>query len=264
MDRRAGVGATVASAVIFSILLASSLSVYLAAQEDNRLHLTSNAADAIADDSVAFEGAGGTNVLLREQTLLESNVFDCRSAVATVSQDISDLKDVQASANLTLVTTASPALHGPASDNLSMLSPFSGYLEGFVNTALHDRLKGAAATLGVSYAKNETHYVHLPLRLGDMVSDCDQALSDAEGVVSNTTLSECTSSAVYPVIAAAVGLSGSEAAGSGFQFGVHSVIIRTEPCSIDITVGVSQAGVAGPGGNFSVELLGEELAAFES
>lgn len=253
-----------ASAVIFSILLASSLSVYFAAQEDNRLHLASSAADAIADDSVAFEGAAGTNVLLREQALLESSHLDCGSASATVSREISRLKEVQASANLTVVATAVSASHGPPSDNLSMLAPFGGYVEGFVDTALHYEAKGAATALGISYARNETHYVHLPVRLGIMASDCNQALSDVEWSVSTSTLSECTSSAVYPVIGGAVAASLSKATVSGFQLAVRSDIVGTAPCSVDVIAEVRQVGAAGPAGNFSVELHGEELAIFRS
>ena len=253
-----------ASAVIFSVLLASGLSVYHAAQENDWLHLTSNAADAIADDGIAFEGAAGTNILLREQALLESSLFDCGSASATVSGEIEGLADTQASANLTVVTAAGPASQGPASDNLSMLAPFGGYFYGLVDTVLHEELKGAASPLGVSYAKNETHYVHLPVRMGEMASDCDQALSDIEDAVSNTSLPECTASAVNSVIAKAEGGSSSRAAGSGFQLAVDSALVGAAPCSVDVRVEVSQVGVVGPAGSFSVALRGEEIAVFES
>ena len=263
MANRAGVGATLASAVIFSVLLASNLSVYCAAQENSRLHLVSNAEDAIADDGVASEGAAGTNILLREQALFESNVFECESATAAVSWEISKLTDVQESASLTVVTAASPVSWGPASDNLSMLAPFGGYIKGLVNTGLHEVMKAAEAPLGVSYERNETHYVHLPVRLEDMASDCDRTLSAVEGAVSITTPPECTPSVVYPIIAEAAGALSSRATGSGFRLSVHPAIVDTAPCTADVVVEVSQTNVVGPAGNFSVELLEEGAAVFE-
>jgi hypothetical protein len=264
MGKRAAVGATVASTVIFSVLLASSLSVYYAANENYRLHEVSNAADAIADGSVAFEGAGGASVLLREQALLSAHVLDCTSAFATLSRDIGGLTDTQASANLTVVTTASLTSQGQASDNLSMLAPFGGYVGGVVDTTLHEDMRGASASLGVSFAKNETHYVHLGVKLGEMASDCNSALSDIEAAVSATMSPECTTSAVSSVIADAVKESSSQAASSGLRLAFRSVLVGTAPCSVDVTVEVSQARIVGPAGNFNVELRGGTLAVFGS
>jgi len=264
MGKRTAVGATVASAVIFSVLLASSLSVYCATQEGHRLHLVSNAADAIADAALAIEGAGATNALLKEQALLGSQVLDCGSASATLSEEISGLGETQTSSNLTVVATASLASQGPASDNLTMLAPFGGYVEGAVNTALYEQMRGATAQLGVYFAKNESHYVHLPVRMVDMASDCSLALSEAEEAISTTVAPECTPSAVSSIIDEAVGESSSEASSSGLRLAVYSHLNGTAPCSVDVTVEVSQPSVAGPGGNFSVELRGEETAVFGS
>jgi len=263
MAKRAGVGATIAAAVIFSIVLASNFAVYYAAQEDARLHSTSNAADALADEGAVFEGAGAANILLREQAFLESNILDCGSAVALVSAAISTLKDVQTSANLTVVTSATPALRGPSADNLSMLAPFGGYVMGSLDTALHEEAKGGESTLGVSYFRNETHYVNLPARIEDMAGDCDQTLSDVRGVVSSTVESNCTASVFIPLIAAAAIPPSAEAVASGFRFAMESTIVGVAPCTVEVTVTVSQAKVMGLAGNFSVELRGEELVAFE-
>jgi len=263
MAKRAGIGATVAAAVIFSIVLASSFTVYHAAQEDARLHSISNAADALADEGAAFEGAGGANILMKEQAFLESSILDCTSAPSTVSGEISSLTDVQRSANLTVVTSASPTLRGPVADNLSMLAPFGGYVRGFLDTALHEESKGSESALGVSYVRNETHYVNLPVRIGDMAADCEQALSEIEGVVSSTTLTNCTAPTVFPLIDAAAGGPNTKAMASGFIFAVDSKIVGVAPCSVKVTVTASEANVMGPEGAFTVELQDEALVDFE-
>jgi hypothetical protein len=263
MAKRAGIGATVAAAVIFAIVLASSFAVYHAAQDDARLHSTSNAADTLADESAAFDGAGGVNILLKEQAFLESSILDCGSASGAVSIEISSLTDIQTSANLTVVTLAGPTLRGPAADNLSLLAPFGGYAQGFLDTVLHEESKGSESALGVSYLRDETHYANLPVRIGDMAGDCEQALSDIEAVASSTILTNCTASIVLPLIDAAAGGLNTKATASGFNFAVDSTIVGVAPCSVKVTVTVSQANVMGPAGAFRVELQDDALVDFE-
>jgi hypothetical protein len=263
MAKRAGVGATVAAAVIFSIVLASSYTVYYSAREDARLHSVSNGADALADEDVVFEGAGAANILLKEQAFLESNILECGSAVAASSAAIGRLTDIQTSANLTVLTSATPALQGPASDNLSMLAPFGGFVAGFLDTALHEVAKGDDSALGVSFSRNETHYVHLSVRIGAMAGDCDRALSGIRGAVSSTIPRNCTGSVVSPLIAVAATGAASKAMASGFRFAVDSAVVGVAPCTVQVTVTIAQNNVPGLAGDFSVELRQEEVVAFE-
>ena len=263
MVKRSGIGATVAASVIFSILLASNFSVYYASQEDARLHWTSNAEDALADESAAFEGAGGANILLKEQVYLESSILYCGSAPAAVSTEIGSLADMQASENLTVVTTASPTLsHGPAVDNISIFGSFGGYIPGFLDTTLHEEAKGSESGLGVSYVRNETYYANIPVRVGAMAEVCDQAFSDIEEGVSSIR-PNCTLSSVTTLIARVAMVPGTEAKVSGFRFDVVSAIRGVDPCSVAVTVTVIQADVMGPAGAFSVELQREGLVVFE-
>jgi len=262
MAKHSGIGATIAAVVIFSFVLAANFAVYYAAQEDVQLHSTANAADVLADESAAFEGAEGANILLMEQTFLGSHILDCSSASAAVSAEISSLTDVQVSANLKVVTSASPALRGPATDNLSMLAPFGGYVAGFLDTALHDEAEGGESALGVSYVRNDTHFVNLPVRIGDMAGDCDQALSDIKDVVSSTVPPNCTASFVSPLITAASTAQGTRAIASGFFFGAKSALVGAAPCSVEVTVSVGQARVMGPAGDFSVVMQQEGLFVF--
>ena len=263
MVKRAGIGATVAAAVIFSIVLASSFAVYHAAQDDARLHSTANAADALADESAAFEGVGGANILLKEQAFLESSILGCSSAGAVVSAEISSLTDIQTSANLTVVTVATPSLRGPAADNLSMIAPFGGYVTGFLDTTLHEEARGSESVLGVSYVRNETHYANLPVRIRDMAEDCNLALSDIIGTVSSTVPPNCTISVVSSLIAAASVGPSTKAMASGFRFAVDATVADVAPCSVKVTVTVSQANAMGPAGDFSVELQQEAFVDFE-
>jgi len=263
MVERAGIGATVAAAVIFSILLASNFAVYYSAQEDAQLHSTSNAMDALADESAAFEGAGAADILLREQAFLGSKILDCGSAISMVSAEISSLVDVQTSANLTVITSASLAPERPAADNLSMLAPFGGYVAGFLDTVLYQEAKGSENALGVSYVRNESHYVNLPVRIGDMAEDCDLTLSNIESLASSAVPRNCSVSTVSSLVAAAAEGSDMEATASGIHLVAGFTIVGMAQCSVKVTVTVSQDDVMGPGGEFTVKLQGGALVDFE-
>ncbi len=263
MAERAGVGATVASAVVFSILLASSFSVYYAAQENARLHSVANAEDLLADYALAFAGAGATNILLREQAFLSSTVLDCSSAASTVSDQVAGLRDVQSSSNLTVTVIAEPASDGPTADNLSMLAPFGGFVRGFVNAALRVEAMGAVSSMGVSFSRSETHYANLPARIGLMAGDCNSALADISEALSNVPSPNCTESVVSPVVAGAAKGQAQDAAAQGLHFAVESAIAGTAPCSVSVVVTVSQSEIQGPAGNFTARLQGGELVDVE-
>jgi hypothetical protein len=263
MAERAGIGATLAAAVIFSILLASNFSVYYASQENVRLHATFNAEDALSDNGIAMAGAGGTNILLREQAFLESTTLDCSNASASVSSDISGLRDVQESANLTVMTTAGVSLGGPVKDNLTMLAPFGGYAPDFLNTVLHDEIRGGVNSLGVAYAKNETHYSHLPVSMTRMTGICDQATTEIGDVATTITPPNCTASFISSVLEAAVKGPASNARASGLYLSLGFAFLSTTPCSVYVRVSVGQAGIPGPAGEFSVQLQEGEPVEFE-
>ena len=258
MVRRTGVGASVASAVIFAVLLASSFTVYHAAQENVRLHAIANAEDSLADSSAAFAGAGAMNILLKEQAFLQSNEFDCRNASAVVMREVGTLADVQESENLTVVTSASPADGGAATNNLSMLAPFGGYVPGAVDTALHQEESGNVGALEVSYARNETRYVNIPARLGEMAADCAMAASAIAASLSASNPGNCTATAVDSVVSRAAEPAREAAEGTGFGFSVEAWIIGLVPCSVEVVVLLSQPDVLGPAGSFSVRMQ-EEL-----
>jgi hypothetical protein len=262
MDKRAGIGATVGAAVIFSILLASNFSVYYASQENLRLHATFNAEDVLSDSSIALAGAGGTNILLREETFLQSTTLNCSDAYASLSNEVGGLSDLQETANLTVVTTAGVSVGGPAKDNLTMLAPFGGYAPGLLNTVLHNEIRGGESALGVTYAKNETHYAHLPVPIAKMSGICDQATTEIRDLFSAVISPNCTASFVSTVLAAAVKGPASNATASGLYLRLESAVASTTPCSVVVRVSVGQVGIPGPGGEFSAKLQEEEPVEF--
>lgn len=262
MGERDGIGATIASAVIFSVLLVSNFSVYFAAQQDVRLHMVSNAEDALADWSIVLTGAEAANVLLREQAFLMSTELYCGNASAVVYAEIGALDTTQEAANLTATTRAAPSLQGGMADELPMLASFDSFVTGYLDTSLYTEVRGGDASLGVTYALNETYYVNLPLRLGQLVEDCESALSDIVDAAATTVPGNCTASVMTPLVVGAASEAALVAREAGFEFSVEATVADVDPCTAYVTVMLGQANIMGLGGSFNVSMHEVSLARF--
>ncbi len=263
MVRRAGIGATAASAVVFSLILITNTTVFFASQDRARAYASSNVADFFADSSVVLAGTAGTNILVRAQMALSSAPLECEGANALVARLIWGLADVQTSGNLTLSATAALAPAGAEADNLSMLGPFAGFGPASINITFRTTAGGADSALGVSFAKNETHFAHLPLDLEGLVTLCLAAVRGISGALSSQETQNCTGPTVLPLVDVAARPYSAMASEEGFWIGVNSTIASSSPCSVRIEVSVEQEEIEGLAGYFSVRVQEEAIASFE-
>jgi len=262
LAKRSGVGATLAAAVVFSVILASNFAVFYAAQDDARLHALADAADTLADNAAAAEGAEAANILLSEQAFLGSHVFSCSGSSTEVSIEIADLRGTLSSANLEVDAVASTASWGPETDNLSMLVPFQGFHAGSLNTAIHYTISGGVNALAVFYHKNETHYVNLPVGISELAEVCNRSMDDIRGAVSSAQLAICTESAVSSFVAQATAGDSSDAKEMGFDFSVSAAVDNQWSCSFTVRVLIAQDNISGLAGNFSLQMQEGALLVF--
>lgn len=260
MVGRKGIGAAAASALIFSVLLASNFLVFEASQGRSELYLKSDAADSLADRAGALAGAGATDVLLQAQSFLGSSPLGCSSALAAAGSEIGGIGDLQRSGELT-VDVSARLVQVSSPDNLSMVAPFEGGSTGEVDISLKVSMSANESAAGVSLNKVEVHVVHLPVRLEKLRDDCLAAVGWISQAISAT--SNCTEqSAARSLESAAMGAA-LTAHGDGFAFGLSYTVVDGATCGVDYTVSVAQEGVQGPGGAFSVRLQESGSSAFE-
>ena len=96
----------------------------------------------------------------------------------------------------------------------------------------------------------------LPVRLESLSRDCTGALSEMEAVLKASSVANCTSSDVSPLVASAARGPESAASLDGFDLGVTYMITGQSPCSVSLGVTIVQGDIQGPAGDFSVELRG--------
>ncbi len=262
MVNRRGIGATSASAVIFSILLISNLALYVASQSRESLYTQADAEDVLGDGAVALAGAGAANILIVAQALLASGTFGCANAMMTVAGEVDGLTDVQRSGDLTVTTSAKLAQGDTAADNLSMLEPFNGSVAGVVNVALSVFASAGESVTRVSFTKTETHLVHLPFRIQRASDDCTRAIQNVASSIQGIVPTNCTTPAIDKLMGNSIRTPASTAASDGFELSLQYSITENVPCSVSYKVSIEQSGIQGPVGEFSVRMQGEGSAAF--
>ena len=259
---RPGIGATTASAVIFSVLLISNLVVFVAAQGRESHYDQADVEDSLADEASVLMGAGATNILLRSAALLSSQVFSCQTAYADASRGAEGLTDAQSHGGLDERTTVVATVGIPSSDNLTMAAPFNGSLAGEFDLSLEITVSGGPTPDGVAFNRTEGHLVHLPVRLRSMASDCGLALAALSAAVAKDNGTDCTSEAVGPTVQGAIGGAEARASGDGFASTVDYTVAAGAACTVSFVVSVVQSGIDGPGGDFTVRLRGEGGSSF--
>jgi hypothetical protein len=260
---RPGIGATAASAAIFSILLISNLALFVSSEGRAKLYSKSDAVDSISDNAMVLAGTGGIVLLDKLQSSLGSRVFTCSSAGSEVVGIIGSLSTAQRTRNLSSYVTAAVAKDATSSDGILMMAPFDGSVVGALDISLRILVAGGYAPLGVSYDRTETHLVHLPVRLGSGIALCEGAIRTIGGLLSASIPSNCTTAAIGPIMGAARRGPAYSAALAGFSFGLAYEVHAEKHCSVDYTVSIEQNGISGPAGPFSVRLQEESSISFQ-
>ena len=262
MVARLGVGATGAAAIIFSVLLISSLLVFAASQERERLYQAADSEDALADYTSALMGAGGVDLLIEAEGPLASNVLPCPGAQGVAAGMVSTLSVLQQAGNVSVRVTAAAAPGSTQGDNLTMLAPFDGSVAGDLDLSLTMAASGGSTAAGAWIGKTEVHLAHLPVRLAGLSSDCQAAFEAVSQAISSTPLENCTSALEAPAIDRASRPWVAAAADDGFRSRVSFTVVPGSPCGVDLLVQVWQVGVRGPAGYFTVQVAESGAVSF--
>ncbi len=257
-----GIGATSAAAVIFSIILVSNLTLYLASQDRESLYLHSDGEDSLADYASALAGSGVATLLTSEQSLVGSQVFGCSSAMGAIAAKTEALSEVLHSENLTVSVSARVATEGYLADNMSMIAPFNGSVPGDLNVEFIVDSKGSVDWGSVSYVKTEAHLAHLPVHLAGAVSACLESVRAIAESISSDSVTNCTESVAGPLVESASQGPASLVEGEGFEFGLGYAITKGVSCMVDFSVSLTEAGIPGPAGPFILRLQEEGSASF--
>lgn len=251
MGKRRGIGATAASAVFFSAILISNFALVSSSQDRLTMYSQAGAENSLFDQSMATAASAEAQDLFLVQSAIGSTVMGCGSAEATVAGLVSGVAVVKTAGNVTVKVSSGNTDAGSSYDDLS-LSPFDGYASGDINVPISVSASGSSQDVQLS-----TDYVvhaHLPAHLSSAAGDCLVAVDTIKAALSKSTLHDCNSTAIGPLMSRAEGQSVSASTRDGFVFGLSYYLTSSDPCVVRFTVTIEQNEINGPGGPFSISL----------
>ncbi|HEV2226329.1 MAG TPA: hypothetical protein VGR56_05935 [Nitrososphaerales archaeon] len=260
MVKRNGIGASAATAVIFSVLLISNFTVFIAAQDRQKLYIQAGAEDSLSNEAHVLAAVGAVGILGRAQDFLKAITFTCANAIESTSNLLASLSVIEQKDKLTVGTTASSAPSVAAFDNMSAIKPFDGSVSGDVDILLNIRASGADPPSGVAVERTEFHLVHLPVRLGAAASECASDVEILKSSLENSRPSNCTDSEIRPILSRVSATLSARAASAGFGLGVMYAIFHSWGCFVYFDLSITQGGIAGPHGSFSLRMQQADFA----
>jgi hypothetical protein len=253
MVHRRGVGASIAAVSLFSLLLVSNFAMLGAAQDREKLNGRWDAESYLYDSAQVLTGTVALTILDGAQAILSQGLFDCSNARALVSEEVAGLSTSAVSGPLGVSELVSVGPDAKADDNLSMLSPFNGSGDGRLSLSLKVIASGDLNGAGVGFSKNENHVLNLPVRFSEILAFCTDSVHVVGDYLSRTSVTNCTGDAIGPA-AFAVGASlAGDARRMGLTYSLSFQVESTTDCRVSFRSMVSQLGIDGPRGQFSVE-----------
>ncbi|MDA4121014.1 MAG: hypothetical protein OK404_01240 [Thaumarchaeota archaeon] len=253
MVHRRGVGATIAAVSLFSLLLVSNFAVLGAAQDRERLDGRWDAESRLYDSAQVLTGAVALSILDNTQAILSQGAFDCSNARALVSEEVAGLSTYVDNGPLKVSELVALSPDVKADDNLFLLSPFNGSGDGRLSLSLTVTASGELNGTGVGFSKSENHILNLPVRFSEILAFCTISARAVGDYLSRTSVTNCTWDAIGPAASAVgAGLAG-DARRMGLTYSLSFQVESTPDCRVSFRSMVSQLGIEGPGGQFSVE-----------
>jgi hypothetical protein len=258
---RKAVAATLASVVLFTVLIVADATVMSA--QDN---LASSAQTAqIESRELMLEEslAGGVSLqaLAQVQGYLSSNPAPCDDmpqyleSIMASSTSSGEDSGIAYSASAT-IREAPASLDSALADNLTMDAPFAGEVPGALNLQESLSVNEMGGGGSVSLERNETHALNLPIKVDSASSLCASTLGLLRAALSrspcNATEEQIAFEAVLPEVV-------QEAAALGFT--LTAGWSQSGACSVTYWFTLVEPGVAGATGDFDWTVRGSGTTA---
>ncbi len=248
---RKAIAATITSLVIFGTLVASNFALYASQEQGVVLHAVSDQARAVATEADFAKGLVALSLLRTSQSVLEASSPSCSDPLEAMPA----LRSIVLSSSLGGIAAnlrGAVTWSGVQSDNLTLLSPFTGFVPGYLNFAFSVNL-GFSTSL-VQYHKVEVHYLHLPVLYDASIAACLSAVGYLRSKIQGLkrTPGVCATPSILAAIAEADRHYSTLARDAGLTLSISSSTDRGILCpTIGYEVVVSQYGIPGVSGEFT-------------
>ncbi len=264
MGKRVGFGATFASAIIFSVLLISNFAILIGSDQRARLTAESDAESYLYDRVQVMAGAEGITLLEQVQTLVSSRVFPCPGLPAAVASAVGMIQTSQTEGALTVNVSLTNGPNYTRSEDKGIYQPYNGSVRGSLNVFLTATELTTSSLFGVQFHESETSYLTLPARLSAIESYCEASISSIASDLGKVPTKGCNSTDISATTSAENQLLEQNAEAAGLASRISYSILGGPKCVVGYVLEVSQRGIAGPGGPFTLTAEGGGTVLLES
>jgi hypothetical protein len=257
---RRGVGASIAAAYLFSILIFANVVVFESSQASERLASQSEAEVQTYDQAHLLSGVAALELLDRVQSFISLGQFQCSNMSEVIGSSIALLRSSATEGTLSVNETLSPGPTWRVDDNLTMLRPFNGSNPGDLSLSVLTVESGGSPSSGVVLHRVEAHVMNLPVHIPTLVSFCLSSVRYLEDYLSNSSVSSCAVGTLDPLLAVPTSTLMGEAGALGMAYSLTYSFSTSGVCGLEFISHVSQLGVAGPLGEFDASVEQEASA----
>ncbi len=242
-----------AASLVFAVLLLSDATLVAASEQNLGDASLVDGESALYTNAQVLDGIASVELLGQAQSLLSSNEYDCNTALSNVRASLERLVFSVGSEGVLVKATGSPGPSWTTPDNLSLANPFDGGVANDLN--LHVSLVSSGLYPGgrVTYSRTESHTLHLPVDLERAVSFCLWASGYVSSELSTAPEGNCTAGQIGEEFAAISASLSALAIVQGLQSSLEYTIAPAT-CDASFVIRVTQAGLVGPLGPFSLSL----------
>ena len=256
MVQREGVGATITAAVLFSVLIFSSLVVFSTSANQEMLASEANEVGLLNDGAQISASVYGLRLLDQAQGLLGSRAWQCSTAMSSIREGISSFVSSDDEASGPIHGNATVIQGSDLVDDLPLERPFNGSMPGYFTIELDLKASETGAG-GVSYHASQHELLSIPARLTSLISLCESSILVVKTAILNP-FAGCNESLLRAEVSDAVAPLVKEASSQGLRLSVSLSVNGGSRCSLWIVASVSQSGIQGPDGTFTLRVEQEE------
>ena len=252
MGRRA-VAATLASVVIFTMMLVANAAVYSSENGYLASVRLSSVQVAEVDYATLLEGSSAYDSLAQTQSFLQSTPMDCsswQSYLGSISGSATSGGTEQSVSYSSASSWSYASVPSSLPGTTLLASQFDGYSSGELNIEISTEVSETYLGGLPSYSAHDTQVVHLGVQPEAAAAGCLSALSDLKSVLSSTV--SCNSSLVAEQVSQALAR---YPALSSYDAGA-SASLEGDGCFVNYWVRTSLVG-AGVSGAFEWTVFGD-------
>lgn len=256
LAKRSGVGASLATGVVLSVLLVSNYVILVGADQREALYAKTNEESYLVDNSKVLSASEVLDLMDRAQAALSSAPIPCDAFSEALARRLDSLNVTQSAGPLSVDASVAVLGTDQSDGRFEAFGPSQSTPSGLLHLGASVFSSAKVISMGVSFAWKSFSIVTLPVKVAAISTSCRNYEQTISAALKQAETGGCNQSAIETAArdlgSNLVALSRAQGLSSSLVLGLVSGF----PCSAKYTFVVSQLDIEGPLGPFTVAAEG--------